>query len=131
MSNDYLDHFKAATVVHHLSARTSMDSLPGELRVEICSHLPHRDLLSLSRTCGSYAAAAKPFLFETLTFHGDEEASRHHVLLKHPRDRDRVGPFKPVELASLRATIGEVIKLDIPKYSTALQYSPRVYDEGL
>ena len=110
--------------------RSRIESLPGELRVEICSHLPHNDLLSLSRTCSLYATAAKPFLFETLTFHGDEEASEQHVQLRHPRDRNNIGPFKPVELASLHASIEEVIGLDIAKYATTFQYSPRVYVEG-
>lgn len=107
-----------------------MESLPSELRIEICSHLPHNDLLSLSRTCGSLAAAAKPFLFEKLTFHGDEEVSQQHRLLRHPRDRTDVGRFKPVELASLESAIVQVIELNLPRYATTLQYSPKLYVEG-
>lgn len=107
-----------------------MQYLPGELRTEICSRLPHNDLLSLSRTCGSLAAAAKPFLFETLTFHSDEQASQQHILLRHPRDQENVGHFKPVELASMKASIDEVIDLDILKYVTTFQYSPKLYMDG-
>jgi hypothetical protein len=72
----------------------------------------------------------KPFLFETLTFHGDAQITRHHLQLRPPCDRTHPGPFKSVEVASLKSAIDEVLALDISRYATTFQYSPKLYLDG-
>ncbi|KAH6633776.1 hypothetical protein C7974DRAFT_471837, partial [Boeremia exigua] len=104
-----------------------MERLPAELQTEVCSYLSRVDLLALSRTCVSLAASAKPFLFETLTFHGDDQVSDQHALLRIPVDSTYTNFTRPVELASLETTIDKAMRLGISKYAKTLQYSPKVY----
>lgn len=104
-----------------------METLPEQLRIEVVSHLPHVDIISLSQTCRSFAAAAKPFLFETLRFHGDPEGTRQHMLYRYQCDRMCPGRSKEVELALLEPAINEVMELGIHRYATTFQYSPKYY----
>lgn len=65
--------------------------------------LRHNFLVNLSDT--SFSSWSNEFFDSMLTFHGNEQASQQHILLRHPRDRGDVGHFKPVELASMKASI--------------------------
>ena len=109
---------------------TIMLQPPGELQTEICSYLQFADLLTLSRTNKSLAAAAKPFLFETLTFHGDAEPAKQYLELPPVYRWSNPGTLKPIEVAFLDIAIDEVLELDIVGYTKTFQYSPRVYDDG-
>lgn len=108
-----------------------METLPAELQIHIYSYLPRVDLITLTRTCSSLAAAAKPRLFETLTFHGNDRTDHQHILLRHPCDPYESLPCYPVELASLETAIDKVMELGITKYAKTFQYSPRLYIDGM
>lgn len=99
-----------------------MEALPPELQIQVCSYLPRADLLTINRTCTSLAAAAKPLLFETLIFHGDDHTNETQVPLRNPRS---------VELASLESAVDRVRGLGITKYVKTFQYSPKIYVEGM
>jgi len=99
-----------------------METLPPELQIQVCSYLPRADQLTITRTCTSLAAAAKPLLFETLSFHGDDHTSETHMHLR--------GPCL-VELASLESAVDKVRALGITKYVKTFQYSPKIYVEGM
>ncbi|KAJ4983620.1 hypothetical protein SVAN01_10883 [Stagonosporopsis vannaccii] len=105
-----------------------MERLPAELKTQVCSYLPRVDLLAVTRTCSSLAAAAKPLLFEILTFHGDDQTSDLHMLHRHcDWDGSSQLPCYPVELAFLDDAVDKVIELGITKYAKIFQYSPKLY----
>jgi hypothetical protein len=106
-----------------------MFDLPKELYLEIFSHLPQRHLLSLSLTCRSFAALARPLIFEEISFVGDVQHGRYYsegdqINVLYP------GRSKTVDMLSLDANVNELIKLGIAPYVKKLKFGPKYYIDG-
>jgi hypothetical protein len=107
-----------------------MADLPKEVYLEIFSHLPQRYLLSISQTCRSFAALAKPLIFEEVSFAGDVQQGRYYlegdqfISVLYP------GRSKTVDMLSLETSVDEIIELGIAPYVKKFKFGPKHYIDG-
>ncbi|KAH7070769.1 hypothetical protein BKA63DRAFT_84208 [Paraphoma chrysanthemicola] len=106
-----------------------MADLPSEIYLAIFSYLGRPHLVLVAQACRTFAALAKPLLFETLVLHGDRQ---YDIVFKENGEIDIVYParIKIVEFGELSTTVNELIASDIARHVKRLEFGPRFYVEG-
>ncbi|KAH7082474.1 hypothetical protein FB567DRAFT_531333 [Paraphoma chrysanthemicola] len=110
-----------------------MADLPSEIYLAIFSYLPKGHLVVVVQACRTFAALAKPLLFETLVLHGDRQYTTLYEESDEENDEIEVlypGRTKTVELGELVTTVDELIASDIARHVKRLKFGPRFYSEG-
>jgi hypothetical protein len=108
-----------------------MDALPREVYLEVFTHLPHRDLLSVSKTCRTFAYLVKPLLFSFLSFDGQSQRTSPYWSPRTPFQAPDYGRLKTVDVRYLDAAVDEVISLGIAPLVKTFKFTPaQLIDEG-